>query len=96
MEILTLLKANIRKKKGTCISILLLTAIIVTVMTAIYSARDNYDKALENAFVDSGSGDITTFVRREQLTEELRTSVEEHALVERVKYYDLYQWYALW
>ena len=29
MDVLTLLWANIRQKKGTCLSILLLTAIIV-------------------------------------------------------------------
>ena len=51
MEIITLLKANIRKKKSTFISIMLLMVIIVAAMTSILSVQNNYDQALEDAFI---------------------------------------------
>ena len=51
MDIITLLKANIRKKKSTFISIMLLMVIIVAAMTSILSVQNNYDQALEDAFI---------------------------------------------
>ena len=76
MEILTLLKANIRRKKGTFISIMVLTVIIVTCLTAIISVRDNYGNALDEALIYADCGDSTAFVRTDYLTEEIRAAVE--------------------
>lgn len=86
MEILTLLKANIRKKKSTFISILILTALIVAMMTSILAVRDNYNNALEDALEYADTGDITAYVQTELLTDEVRTKVEENELVESVQY----------
>lgn len=86
MEILTLLKANIRRKKGTFISIMLLTAIIVTVITAVFSVRDNYDKALDNALEYAGCGEMNAYIETDLLTDELRQSVENSSLVEKIEY----------
>lgn len=86
MEILTLLKANIRKKKGTFISVMLMTAIVVTVITAVFSVRDNYDNALDRAFEYAGCGEISTALPTDLLTDELRSSVENSKLVESVGY----------
>ena len=58
MEIITLLKANIRKKKSTFISIMLLMVIIVAAMTSILSVQNNYDQALEDAFIYENAGDV--------------------------------------
>lgn len=91
MEILILLKANIIKKKGAFISILLLTWLIVTMMTTFFSVRDNYDKGLENALEYSDSGDIRAFIKAVRLTDEIRSSVENHNLVGHVKYDDAIQ-----
>ena len=88
MEILTLLKANIRRKKGTFISIVLLTTIITAVMTSIFSVRDNYGDALANALEKSDCGDVTVFIRTSWLTDELRENVENHKLVQKVSYYN--------
>ncbi|MBQ8515344.1 MAG: FtsX-like permease family protein [Ruminococcus sp.] len=88
MEILTLLKANIRKKKGTFISVMLLTAIVITVMTSILSAQDNYRTAIEASHSYSDIGDVNAYVRTTRLTDEIRTAVEKSALVERVDYFD--------
>lgn len=86
MEILTLLKANIRRKKGTFISIMLLTTIIVTIITAMFSVRDNYDKALDNALEYVGCGEMNSYIETDLLTDELRQSVENSSLVEKVEY----------
>lgn len=88
MEILTLLKANIRRKKGTFISIMLLTTIIVTIITAVFSVRDNYDNALDNALEYVDSGEINAYIKTDTLTDELRQSVENSSLVEKVEYID--------
>lgn len=87
MEIFTLLKANIRKKKGTFLSILILMAIISAVTTAIFSVRDNYNKGLLDALQNADWGATTVVVKSESLTDELRTAVEANDLVERVDYY---------
>lgn len=86
MEILSLLKANIRNKKGTFFSIMILTTIIVTCMTAIFSVKDNYTEALSNAFTYADCGDTVAFVRTDRLTEEVCHKLEDHELVEKVTY----------
>lgn len=88
MEILILLKANILRKKGTFAGILILTAIITAVMTTVFSVKDNYNTAADNSIEYSDSGDILTIIRPELYTEQLRSKVEGHKLVERVVCYD--------
>lgn len=87
MEKLILLKANIMKKKGTFISIVLLMMIIVTSAMAIFGVRDNFSSAVKQAFADADAGDIVVFFNPDNLTEELRDSLEKHEFVERVEYY---------
>ena len=43
MEILTLLKANIRRKKGSFISIVVLTFLIMATAAAVLGIRHNYE-----------------------------------------------------
>ena len=86
MEILTLLKANLQRKKGAFAGVLLLTAIIVSMMSSIFSVRDNYQAGMQRAFSESGSGDIVTYINPENLTEEVRALVEGNALVDHVDY----------
>ena len=88
MEILTLLKANMKRKKGAFVGILLLTAIIVAMMSSIFSVRENYQAGIQRAFSESGSGDIVTYIKPENLTEEVRALVENNALVDYVDYYE--------
>ena len=90
MEILTLLKANMKRKKGTFVGILLLTAIIVAMMSSIFSVRDNYHAGMQRAFSESASGDIVTYINPENLTEEVRASVESNALVDHVDCYEAF------
>ena len=88
MEILTLLKANWKRKKGAFVGILLLTAIIVAMMSSIFSVRDNYQAGMQRAFFESGSGDIVTYIRPENFTEEMRSLVEGNELVDHVDYHE--------
>ncbi|MBQ7934508.1 MAG: FtsX-like permease family protein [Lachnospiraceae bacterium] len=88
MEILTLLKANIRKKSGTFFSILLLTALVCGIMTTIFSVRANYRTAIDNAIEYSHCGDVTAAIRNQLLTQELRLDIENHPLVKQVQYHD--------
>ncbi len=88
MEILTLLRANIKKKKGTVVSIAVLMAIITAVMTAMISVRDNYTQGMEDAFSAAGSGDTLIMIESKALTDELKESLENSSLVEKVEYYD--------
>lgn len=88
MEILTLLKANFRRKKGTFISILLLTAIVASMTVSIFSVRENYQTAMETAFEESGSGDIIAIINVSNLTDELRDKLENSELIERVECFD--------
>ena len=86
MEIITLLKANIRKKKSTFISIMLLMVIIVAAMTSILSVQDNYNKGLETAIETAGAGEISAYVKTSRLTKEIREAVEKSELVGDVTY----------
>lgn len=86
MEKLILLRANIRKKKSTFISIVILTGIIMSLMAAVFSVRDNFNSSLKKAFISSGSGDITIFFRADSFTDELREKVENSEIVKDVKY----------
>lgn len=88
MEILTLLKANIRHKKGSFISIVILMAIISMSMTAILSVKENCTRSIENAYEQSGAGDIVLNIADRFLTDELLGSVEDHPMVDRVEIYD--------
>ncbi len=86
MAIWTLVKANMKKKKSTCISVLLLTAIVVSLLTAMFSVRKNYESAILQAYEEAGCGDISIYMETDKLTDALRESVEQSALVGNVKY----------
>jgi len=85
MEILTLLKANIRHKKGAFISVFLLMIIISMSLTAILSIRSNSINSVENAYDNAGSGDIVAILKEKNLTDDLLKSVESHEFVEHVE-----------
>ena len=88
MDIFTLVKANIRKKKSSFISIVILTAIVVAVVLTVVGVKDNYHKGMTRAFETADVSDVTTFIKAENLTKDLKDKVEKSDLVERVVYYD--------
>lgn len=87
MDILTLLKANILRKKGAFISIAALMIIIAASLTALFSIRDNYSDAFEDALLAADAGDVLVFLSPEK-RERLGPDVENSELVERVEYFD--------
>ncbi len=88
MEILTLLRANIRRKKSTFISIAILMIIITTVSISIFSVRDNYKNGMETAFQTADCGDTTVIMKTKDLTDELRSAVENSSLVDHIDYFE--------
>ena len=62
MEIIKLIKANIKHKKGAFKSIAALMTIIVVSFTVTVSNNDNIDKALANAHSVLATPDVTAFL----------------------------------
>lgn len=84
MEILTLLKANIRHKKGSFVSIVILMIIISMSFTAIFSIKDNCVNSIETALDSVNAADLTLLMRSDALSEELLGSVKSHSSVKDV------------
>ena len=85
MEILTLLKANIKHKKGSFISVAVLTLLIVTVASAAFGILQNYSNAQKRAAEYSDVGNSNVIIAPDHLTDELLDSVKNSPLVERVE-----------
>ncbi len=87
MEILTLLKANIRNKKGSFVSIIILMFIVSMAFTIIFSLQDNCTKGIEAAFDSTDSGDVALNMTNVNFSEELIQKVKKHPMVENVDVY---------
>lgn len=85
MGILTVLKANIRHKKGSFISIALLMFLVSMSLTAILSVKDICRESMEAAHAMADTYDLTVAVSDRRLTEELRRAVWGHPLAGRVE-----------
>ncbi len=84
MEILTLLKSNIRHKKGSFKSIVILMLIISMSFTAIFSIKENCINSINNALESVNAGDITVCIPNRALSDELLDSVKNHSSVKDV------------
>lgn len=84
MEIFTLLKANVRHKKGTFVSIIILMIIISMSFTAIISVKDNCKMSIENALETVNAADLTVYFVNSKLTDDLLSSVKNHPTVKKV------------
>lgn len=84
MDVLTLLWANIRQKKGTCLSILLLTAIIVSAAVSIFSLDQSFNKDMQTAWSKADAPDVSSFLTESRVTPELLEQVEAFPQTERV------------
>ena len=88
MEIWTMLKANIKHKKGTFISIVIMMILISMSLTAIISVSDNADKSVEKAYEQVNAGELTFFIKEKDLSQKLLDSVKNHNTVDTVKSYE--------
>ncbi|MGN0686871.1 MAG: FtsX-like permease family protein [Oscillospiraceae bacterium] len=84
MEILRLLKANIKHKKGAFKSIAALMAIITLSFTVTVSNNDNIDRALTAAHGVFDTPDITAFVMNAKTDGDLSGKIMENPDVESV------------
>jgi len=83
MEILTLLKANIRRRKGTFISILILMFISSMALTLILSINKSSAESYTEAFKLADCPEICLMMRESNMTPEIRQSLENNSLVKR-------------
>lgn len=85
MDIVTIIKANIRYKKGSFVSIILLMTIIAMALTAILSVWDNIYNGLIYAQERADISNVVCMVGRDILKDELISEVENHSIVKAVK-----------
>ncbi|QSX05701.1 ABC transporter permease [Sedimentibacter sp. zth1] len=85
MDIFTILKANIRYKKGAFKSIIFLMLIISMALTSIISLNDNISSTLEKAFNKIDTGDIVSFISDKNLTDDIKAKVTNSQDVDYVK-----------
>lgn len=78
MEIIKLIKANIKHKKGAFKSIAALMAIIVVSFTVTVSNNDNIDKALNNAHSTLATPDVTAFLIEAKTDRSIIDSIKEN------------------
>lgn len=84
MEIITLLKANIKHKKGNFISILILMLIISAVLTSVVSIQDNMNSRAKEAHKSVDTGDLIIYLDQKSLTKEMLAKAEACNSVEKV------------
>ena len=65
MEVFTLLRANIRHRRGSFVSIIILMMIISMSFTAIFSLKDNCISSIENAQNLVNMSDLTLEIEKE-------------------------------
>lgn len=66
MEIFTLLRANIRHKKGAFKSIIILICIITLCFTTVLSTNDNIDRSINEAMEYVDANDCLIFITTEK------------------------------
>lgn len=94
MEIFTLVKANIKRRKGAFIAVILLTAIIAASSLSIFNFIDSMDRELERSFSYRGDPTGVCFVYNKYYTPELEDKVRSLDIVQKLEVYDaLDNWY---
>ena len=88
MELSILLKANIKYKKGSFISVMILTLIIVTTAAAVLGVRKNYQSALKTAQDGAEVGSANIYISDRSLDEDLLDKVRRSSLVDKAEVYD--------
>ena len=88
MEIFTLVKANIKRRKGAFIAVILLSAIIVASSLSIFNFIDSMDRVLEQSFKDLGDPTDVCFVYNNYYTPELENNVRSLGIVKKLDVYD--------
>lgn len=85
MEILTLLRANIRHKKGSFISVILLMMIITLSFSVTVSNNDNVSDGINRAHTSADTGDFAAFISESELDEEMLETLSENENTGRIR-----------
>ncbi len=85
MEILTILKANIRHRKGAFVSIAILVFIIALTITSLFSLDNNVKKNLLKSLEAVDTGDFVAFYNTAKLSDTMLEKVTQNEHVERIR-----------
>ena len=88
MEILTLLKANIRHKKGSFVSVILLTLIIAMSVTTVFSIRESTMKGVSDAHELCDTADLQVMYNTFYLADDTAEKVKNDERVKEVRVVD--------
>lgn len=89
MEILTLLKANIRRKRGSFVSVVLLTFIIAMSVATVLSIRESALNGVDYAHELCGTPDIWASYSAHNLTDDIIDKLKSNSNVKNVNIVDL-------
>lgn len=85
MDILVVLKANIKHKKGAFKSIITLTALIVFAFIVTVSNSDNIDFGVANSYEYAQTPTFTAFANKNKMPEDISEQISKHEKVTSVK-----------
>lgn len=85
MEILALLKANIRHKKGAFVSVILLMMMITLSFSVTVSNNDNVTDGIQRAHKAADTGDLAAFISESELDDNILKSLSENVNTERIR-----------
>lgn len=88
MEIITLVKAGIRNRKGIMTGFMLLTLVIVVSVISMLGVRKNYESAKDKAFEVEDKGVILGFFQYDSFSDELKDKVIAEDTVDFIEEYD--------
>lgn len=83
MALISIIKANLKSKKGNFISIFILFFIISMALSTIISASINAKERVTTACRNSNIGEITTFILEENLSDEMIQKIRESDKVDK-------------
>ena len=88
MEVFTLIKADIRKRKGTFFGFMLLSMLITISVMSMLGVSNNYNDAIDKAFKDIDRGVIFGSFHYGEFDDELEKKVLASESVESIEVYD--------
>ena len=83
MDLYTLIRENIRCKKGTFISILILMFISAMSLTLILSVDKSCNDTLDELYEQADSPDFISFIREDRFDDTLKSKLDSHKIIER-------------
>ena len=88
MEIITLVKAGLKNRKGIMTGFMLLTMLIVVSVITMFGVRKNYESSKDKAYETEDKGVIFGFFQYNSLSDELIEKVEAEDTVDHLEIYD--------